>query len=74
MHCISQLPKLTQLELQYVSPKLLMCRDLELAVPGSYVPNREVIRIGQVEQSLQVMKDELIMIMKQIYSTENFPR
>ena len=49
-----QLPKLTQLELQYVSPKLLVCRDLELAVPGSYVPNREVIRIGQVESSLQV--------------------
>ena len=49
-----QLPKLTQLELQYVSPKLLVCRDLELAVPGSYVPNREVIRIGQVEASLQV--------------------
>ena len=57
-----------------MSPKLLVCRDLELAVPGSYVPNREVIRIGQVEQSLQVMKDELIMIMKQIYSTENVPR
>nr|CAD7572023.1 unnamed protein product [Timema californicum] len=30
-----QLPQLTSLELQYVSPKLLMCRDLELAVPGS---------------------------------------
>ena len=57
-----------------MSPKLLVCRDLELAVPGSYVPNREVIRIGQVEQSLQVMKDELIMMMKQIYSTENVPR
>ena len=54
MHFLLQLPKLTQLELQYVSPKLLVCRDLELAVPGSYVPNREVIRIGQVEASLQV--------------------
>jgi FKBP12-rapamycin complex-associated protein len=31
-----QLPQLTQLELQYVSPKLLMCRDLELAVPVSH--------------------------------------
>ena len=53
-----QLPKLTQLELQYVSPKLLVCRDLELAVPGSYVPNREVIRIGSVESSLQVMHND----------------
>ncbi|KAL4707884.1 hypothetical protein ACJJTC_010319 [Scirpophaga incertulas] len=33
-----QLPQLTSLELQYVSPRLLNCRDLELAVPGSYVP------------------------------------
>ncbi len=40
--------------MHYVSPKLLMCRDLELAVPGSYVPNREVIRIEQVQPSLQV--------------------
>jgi FKBP12-rapamycin complex-associated protein len=49
------LPKLTQLELQYVSPKMLLCRDLELAVPGSYVPNTEVIKIAQVEPSLQVI-------------------
>ena len=45
-----------------MSPKLLVCRDLELAVPGSYVPNREVIRIGQVESSLQVMKWHLRLI------------
>ena len=50
-----QLPQLTQLELQYVSPKLLHCRDLELAVPGSYVPNTELIRIVQVQPSLQVI-------------------
>ena len=49
-----QLPQLTQLELQYVSPKLLMCRDLELAVPGSYTPVGSVNQIGQVEPSLQV--------------------
>lgn len=49
-----QLPKLTQLELQYVSPKLLACKDLELAVPGSYVPGRENICIAQVQPSLQV--------------------
>lgn len=49
-----QLPQLTQLELQYVSPKLLMCRDLELAVPGSYTPVGAVNQIGQVEPSLQV--------------------
>jgi FKBP12-rapamycin complex-associated protein len=50
-----QLPQLTSLELQYVSPKLLMCRDLELAVPGSYVPGQPVVRIAQIQSSLQVI-------------------
>ncbi|XP_015906953.1 serine/threonine-protein kinase mTOR [Parasteatoda tepidariorum] len=50
-----QLPQLTSLELQYVSPKLLMCRDLELAVPGSYNPNKPIIRIAKVESALQVI-------------------
>ena len=50
-----QLPQLTQLELQYVSPKLLMCRDLELAVPGSYTPLGSINRISMVEPSLQVI-------------------
>lgn len=39
-----QLPTLTTLELQYVSPRLLNARDLELCVPGNYIP-------GQVEQA-----------------------
>eukprot|EP00092_Neocalanus_flemingeri_P019853 GFUD01021504.1.p1 GENE.GFUD01021504.1~~GFUD01021504.1.p1 ORF type:complete len:2235 (+),score=707.01 GFUD01021504.1:192-6707(+) len=50
-----QLPQLTQLELQYVSPKLLLCRDLELAMPGSYVPNQDIKRIASVSPSLQVI-------------------
>lgn len=50
-----QLPALTSLELRYVSPKLLTCRDLELAVPGSYNPNQPVIRIAQFVCSLQVI-------------------
>jgi FKBP12-rapamycin complex-associated protein len=29
-----QLPQLTTLDLQYVSPELLKARNLELAVPG----------------------------------------
>lgn len=31
------LPTLTLLELQYVSPKLLNAKDLDLAVPGEYL-------------------------------------
>ncbi|XP_059910783.1 serine/threonine-protein kinase mTOR [Gadus macrocephalus] len=50
-----QLPQLTSLELQYVSPKLLMCRDLELAVPGTYDPNQPIVRIQSIAASLQVI-------------------
>ena len=42
-------------ELQYVSPKLLKSRDLELAVPGSYVPGKPVIQIAQIHSHLQVI-------------------
>ncbi|CAF4879166.1 unnamed protein product [Pieris macdunnoughi] len=50
-----QLHQLTSLELQYVSPSLLNCRDLELAVPGSYVPDHDLIRIAHIQSSLQVI-------------------
>jgi FKBP12-rapamycin complex-associated protein len=53
-----QLPKLTSLELQYVSPKLLLCRDLELAVPGSYQPGQPVIRIASIHSSMQVISSK----------------
>lgn len=52
-----QLPQLTSLELQYVSPKLLACKDLELAVPGSYTPGQELIKIASIHQNLQVSND-----------------
>lgn len=38
-----------------MSPKLLMCRDLELAVPGTYDPNRPLIRIQSMHTNLQVI-------------------
>ncbi|KAK7494179.1 hypothetical protein BaRGS_00014652, partial [Batillaria attramentaria] len=50
-----QLPQLTSLELQLVSPKLLNCENLELAVPGTYEPNQPVICIQHVQKSLQVI-------------------
>ncbi|XP_037955980.1 serine/threonine-protein kinase Tor [Teleopsis dalmanni] len=50
-----QLPQLTSLELPYVSPKLLACKDLELAVPGSYNPGQELIRISHIKTNLQVI-------------------
>ncbi|CAG9112203.1 unnamed protein product [Plutella xylostella] len=54
----AQFRQLTSLELQYVSPRLLNCRDLELAVPGSYAPNQELIRIAHIESNLQVIKSK----------------
>ncbi|RZC37432.1 serine/threonine-protein kinase mTOR [Asbolus verrucosus] len=50
-----QLPQLTSLELQYVSPNLLVCQDLELAVPGSYCPGQPVVRIAYFNRSLEVI-------------------
>ncbi|KAK7061171.1 hypothetical protein SK128_021387 [Halocaridina rubra] len=52
------LPQLTSLELQSVSPRLLKCRDQDIAVPGSYAPNSPVIRICQVQASLQVLSSK----------------
>lgn len=40
-----QLQQLPTLELQYVSPKLLKVRDLELAVPGASA-DRSIPRSG----------------------------
>lgn len=50
-----QLPQLTSLELQFVSPKLTECTDLELAVPGSYNPRQELICIAKVEPQLNII-------------------
>nr|CAB3264065.1 serine/threonine-protein kinase mTOR-like [Phallusia mammillata] len=50
-----QLPQLTTIELQYVSPKLMVCKDLELAVPGTYDPHRPIVRIRSIQHTLQVI-------------------
>lgn len=46
---------MTSLELEYVSPKLTECTNLELAVPGSYCPHKELIRIAKVEPQLNII-------------------
>jgi serine/threonine-protein kinase mTOR len=40
-----QVPSMNSLDLQYVSPKLLEARDLEIAVPGTYQPGKPVVTI-----------------------------
>uniref|UniRef100_A0A5S6QLG6 Serine/threonine-protein kinase TOR n=1 Tax=Trichuris muris TaxID=70415 RepID=A0A5S6QLG6_TRIMR len=50
-----QLPLLTTLDLQYVAPKLLLCQNLELAVPGTYDPFKPVVCIQSVRTDMQVI-------------------
>ncbi|GBE86637.1 Serine/threonine-protein kinase tor2 [Sparassis crispa] len=50
-----QLPQLTTLDLQYVSPELLKARNLELAVPGIYQSGKPVIKIASFATKLTVI-------------------
>jgi FKBP12-rapamycin complex-associated protein len=45
---------MTSLELSYVSPKLMVSRDLELAVPGTYEPNKPLIKIKAFNANIQI--------------------
>ncbi|CAF4657655.1 unnamed protein product [Rotaria sp. Silwood1] len=52
----AQLPNITSLELDYVSPRLAThCRDLELAVPGTYEPYKPPITIRNVQSHITVI-------------------
>jgi len=58
-----QLSQISNLELQYVSPKLLSARDLELAVPGTYLtesnkPVTQPVRIALFVPSLKVIESK----------------
>lgn len=50
-----QLPQLTSLELQYISPRLLEARNLELCVPGYYRSGEPIVRIARFNPSLTVI-------------------
>ncbi|KAF8034900.1 hypothetical protein BT93_C1046 [Corymbia citriodora subsp. variegata] len=50
-----QLQSLTTLDLQSVSPELLDCRDLELAVPGTYRADAPVVTIASFAPQLDVI-------------------
>ncbi|KAG9127299.1 phosphatidylinositol kinase- protein kinase tor1 [Ceratobasidium sp. 392] len=50
-----QLQHLTTLDLQYVSPELLRSRNLDIAVPGTYVSGRPVITIASFAPTLSVI-------------------
>lgn len=50
-----QLPQAQTLDLQYVSPKLQAARNLQLAVPGTYVPGKPVISIAKFDPLFSVI-------------------
>ncbi|KAM2605661.1 hypothetical protein TB2_034429 [Malus domestica] len=50
-----QLPSLTTLDLESVSPELLECRNLELAVPGRYRAESPVVTIASFARQLVVI-------------------
>lgn len=52
---LKQLPQLTELDLSYVSPKLLVAKDLEVAVPGTYKSGEPVIKIASFNPTLSVI-------------------
>ncbi|KAI0032654.1 atypical/PIKK/FRAP protein kinase [Vararia minispora EC-137] len=53
-----QLPQLTTLDLQYVSPELLKARNLQLAVPGAYQSGKPVITIMSFAPKLTVISSK----------------
>ncbi|KAL7994292.1 putative serine/threonine-protein kinase ATM [Plasmopara halstedii] len=50
-----QLPQITTLELQVVSPNLLTARNLHLAVPGTYRAGHPVVKIGSFLPTVAVI-------------------
>ncbi|KAI9352104.1 armadillo-type protein [Obelidium mucronatum] len=52
---LQQLPQLTTLDLNYVSPKLMAATDLDLAVPGTYKSGDPIVKIASFEPTLKVM-------------------
>ncbi|KAL8097331.1 hypothetical protein AgCh_030462 [Apium graveolens] len=50
-----QLTTLTTLDLQSVSPELLECRNLELAIPGTYRADSPVVTIASISPQLVVI-------------------
>ncbi|CAO3668466.1 unnamed protein product [Umbelopsis vinacea] len=52
---IKQLPQLTNLELQYISPRLLEAHDLDLCMPGFYRAGEPIVRIAKFHSNLTVI-------------------
>jgi FKBP12-rapamycin complex-associated protein len=50
--------QITDVQLQHVSPKLLQAKDLDLAVPGTYMSSSHIIKISYFHPSLKVLSSK----------------
>uniref|UniRef100_A0A6B2KZH9 non-specific serine/threonine protein kinase n=1 Tax=Arcella intermedia TaxID=1963864 RepID=A0A6B2KZH9_9EUKA len=50
-----QLPTITRLELEHLSPQLFKARNLDVAVPGTYKPNLPVVNISHFDPVLKII-------------------
>ncbi|OJT05171.1 Phosphatidylinositol 3-kinase tor1 [Trametes pubescens] len=53
-----QLPQLTKLDLQYVSPELFKAKNLDLAIPGTYQSGKPLIKICSFAPKLTVISSK----------------
>jgi FKBP12-rapamycin complex-associated protein len=49
---------LNQISLPQASPILAEMINMECAVPGTYIPNKEIIRISKIERDLVVLQSK----------------
>ncbi|CAH1757738.1 9252_t:CDS:10 [Entrophospora sp. SA101] len=54
----NQVSNISTLELQYVSPKLLAAKDLELAVPGTYKSGEPVLKIVSFMPTVNIISSK----------------
>eukprot|EP01155_Anaeramoeba_flamelloides_P032898 Anaeramoba_flamelloidesa953_77.p1 GENE.a953_77~~a953_77.p1 ORF type:complete len:672 (-),score=168.70 a953_77:7-1956(-) len=52
---IANLPKMTKLNLSYISPQLSNIENLELAMPGTYKANKDIIKIKEFSKNVNVI-------------------
>ena len=57
-HLEKSVKGLKTLELQYVSKRLLMATDLELAMPGTYQSGRPIVRIASFDPVLTILNSK----------------
>lgn len=54
----NELTTITSLELQFVSPALTTCRNLDLGVPGTYVVSGDAVRIASVGTTVAIIRSK----------------